>query len=172
MRAAGNGVEAQFQLPVAVDDFMQRSHPTNQLFNRHSFQSSNFHAAQDGSMKPLLRRRKGERTKPLPPSKRLWVEVQRVLMERVQDIADKKGIKLRFCNLKECENHIQTLDSPFANIRMEIGWPNEVPFVHSHDLPDKAKIGFLEAYEPGWTATHDMELSLSEPGQAGQSTLG
>nr|XP_028959371.1 uncharacterized protein LOC103408004 [Malus domestica] len=172
MRAAGHGVEAQFQLPVAVDDFMQRSHPTNQLFNRHGFQSSNFHAAQDGSMKPLLRRRKGERTKPLPPSKRLWVEVQRVLMERVQDIADKKGIKLRFCNLKECENHIQTLDSPFANIRMEIGWPNEVPFVHSHDLPDKAKIGFLEAYEPGWTATHDMELSLSEPGQAGQSTLG
>ncbi|CAN6545544.1 unnamed protein product [Malus baccata var. baccata] len=172
MRAAGHGVEAQFQLPVAVDDFMQRSHPTNQLLNRHSFQSSNFHAAQDGSMKPLLRRRKSERTKPLPPSKRLWVEAQRVLKERVQDIADKKGIKLRFCNLKKCENHIQTLDSPCANIRMEIGWPNEVPFVHSHDLPDKAKIGFLEAYEPGWTATHDMELSLTEPGQAGQSTLG
>ncbi|KAB2636863.1 hypothetical protein D8674_027397 [Pyrus ussuriensis x Pyrus communis] len=34
MRAAGHGVEAQFQLPVAVDDFMQRSHPTDQLFNR------------------------------------------------------------------------------------------------------------------------------------------
>ncbi|CAN6684300.1 unnamed protein product [Malus baccata var. baccata] len=165
-------LSSQFQLPVAVDDFMQRSHPTNQLFNRHSFQSSNFHAAQDGSMKPLLRRRKSERTKPLPPSKRLWVEAQRVLKERVQDIADKKGIKLRFCNLKKCENHIQTLDSTCANIRMEIGWPNEVPFVHSHDLPDKAKIGFLEAYEPGWTATHDMELSLTEPGQAGQSTLG
>ncbi|XP_050145505.1 uncharacterized protein LOC126621145 isoform X1 [Malus sylvestris] len=172
MRAAGHGVEAQFQLPVAVDDFMQRSHPTDQLFNRHGFQSSNFHAAQDGSMKPLLRRRKSERTKPLPPSKRLRVEAQRVLKERVQDIADKKGIKLRFCNLKECENHIQTVDSPCANIRMEIGWPHGVPFVHPHDLPNKAKIGFLEAYEPGWTATHDMELSLTEPGQAGQSTLG
>jgi hypothetical protein len=34
MRAAGHGVEAQFQLPVSVDDFMQRSHPTDQLFNR------------------------------------------------------------------------------------------------------------------------------------------
>ncbi|TQD75240.1 hypothetical protein C1H46_039231 [Malus baccata] len=34
MRAAGHGVEAQFQLPVAVDDFMQTSHPTDQLFNR------------------------------------------------------------------------------------------------------------------------------------------
>ncbi|RXH98491.1 hypothetical protein DVH24_010816 [Malus domestica] len=124
MRAAGNGVEAQFQLPVAVDDFMQRSHPTNQLFNRHSFQSSNFHAAQDESKEPLLRRRKSERTKPLPPSKRLWVEAQRVLKEWVQDIADKKRIKLRLCNLKECENQIQTLDSPCANIRMEIGWPH------------------------------------------------
>ncbi|KAM1792105.1 hypothetical protein ACFXTH_035976 [Malus domestica] len=121
MRAAGNGVEAQFELPAAVDDYMPISHPTDQLFNRHSFQSSNFHAAQDGSMKPLLRRRKSERTKPLPPSKRLWVEAQRVLKERVQDIADKKGIKLRLCNLKEYENHIQTLDSPFANIRMKNG---------------------------------------------------
>ncbi|KAM1234681.1 hypothetical protein FF1_004215 [Malus domestica] len=172
MRAAGHGVEPQFQLPVAVDDFMQRSHPTDQLFNRLSFQSFNFLAAQDGSVKPLLRRRKSERTKPLPPSKRLRVEAQRVLKERVQDIADKKGIKLRFCNLKECESHIQALDSPCANIRLEIGWPHGVPFVHPHDLPNKAKIGFLEAYEPGWTATHDMELSLTEPGQAGQSTLG
>ncbi|KAM1592013.1 hypothetical protein PS1_036174 [Malus domestica] len=97
MRAAGNGVEAQFQLPVAVDDFMQKSHPTNQLFNRQGFQSSNFHAAQDESKEPLLRRRKSERTKPLPPSKRLWVEAQRVLKEWVQDIADKKRIKLRLC---------------------------------------------------------------------------
>lgn len=124
-------------------------------------------------MKPLLRRRKNEpRSKPLPPSKRLRLEAQRVLKERVQDIADKKGMKLRFCNLKECENHhIHTLDSPCANIRMEIGWPHGVPFVHPHDLPNKAKIGFLEAYEPGWTATHDMELSLTEPGQPSQ-TLG
>jgi hypothetical protein len=120
-------------------------------------------------MKPLMRRRKNDsRSKPLPPSKRLRLEAQRVLKERVQDIADKKGIKLRFCNLKECESHVHTLDSPCANIRMEIGWPPGVPFVHPHDLPNKAKIGFLGAYEPGWTATHDMELSLTEPGQASQ----
>jgi len=31
MRAAGHGVEPQFQLPVPIDDFMQRSHPTDQL---------------------------------------------------------------------------------------------------------------------------------------------
>jgi len=121
-----------------------------------------------GSMKPLMRRKNDSRSKPLPPSKRLRLEAQRVLKERVQDIADKKGIKLRFCNLKECESHVHTLDSPCANIRMEIAWPPGVPFVHPHDLPNKAKIGFLEAYEPGWTATHNMELSLTEPGQASQ----
>ncbi|XP_039066476.1 uncharacterized protein LOC120212127 [Hibiscus syriacus] len=171
MRAAGHGVEAQFQLPIPVDDFMQRSHPTDQLFNRNAFQSFSFPTVQDGSMKPLMRRRKSNtRCKPLPPSKRLRLEAQRVLKERVQDIADKKGIKLRFCSLKECENHIHGLDSPCANIRMEIGWPHGVPFVHPHDLPNKAKIGFLEAYEPDWTATHDnnMELRLTEPGQASQ----
>uniref|UniRef100_A0A5B6ZPV9 2-oxoglutarate (2OG) and Fe(II)-dependent oxygenase superfamily protein n=1 Tax=Davidia involucrata TaxID=16924 RepID=A0A5B6ZPV9_DAVIN len=48
MRAAGHGVEAQFQLPVPVDDFMQRSHPTDQLFNRHNFPSFNFATAQEG----------------------------------------------------------------------------------------------------------------------------
>ncbi|KAG7951403.1 hypothetical protein I3843_12G006100 [Carya illinoinensis] len=158
MRAAGHGVEAQFQLPVPVDDFMQRSYPTDQLFHRQNIHCFNFPPAQDGSMKPLTRRRKNDpRSKPLPPSKRLRLEAQRVLKERVQDIADKKGIKLRFCNLKECENHVHTLESPCANIRMEIGWPPGVPFVHPHDLPNKAKIGFLEAYEPGWAATHDME---------------
>lgn len=169
MRAAGHGVEAQFQLPISVDDFMQRSHPTDQLFNRHNFQSFSFPTAQDGSAKPLMRKRKNNsRCKPLPPSKRLRLEAQRVLKERVQDIADKKGIKLRFCNLKECENHIHALDSPCANIRMEIGWPPGVPFVHPHDLPNKAKISFLEAYEPG--ATHDMELSFTDPGQGSQHT--
>lgn len=171
MRAAGHGVESQFQLPVPVDDFMQRSHPTDQLFNKQNFPSFNFSPAQDGSMKPLMRRRKNNsRCKPLPPSKRLRLEAQRVLKERVQDIADKKNIKLRFCTLKECESHIHTLDSPCANIRMEIGWPPGVPFVHPHDLPNKAKIGFLETYEPGWTAAHDMELSLIEPGQSSQHT--
>lgn len=91
-----------------------------------------------------------------------------MLKERVQDIADKKGIKLRFCNLKDCESHVHTIDSPCASIRMEIGWPPGVPFVHPHDLPNKAKMGFLEAYEPGSTATHDIELSLTEPGQPSQ----
>ncbi|TYH29763.1 hypothetical protein ES288_A01G037800v1 [Gossypium darwinii] len=47
MRAAGHGVEAQFQIPVPVDDFMQRSHPTDQLFNRNTFQSFSFPTAQD-----------------------------------------------------------------------------------------------------------------------------
>ncbi|GAB4836686.1 hypothetical protein Ancab_001599 [Ancistrocladus abbreviatus] len=166
MRAAGHGVEAQFQLPVPVDDFMQRSHPTDHLFNRQSFPSFSFTAAQDGSLKSMTRRRKNNsKCKPLPPSKRLRLEAQRVLKERVQDIADTKGIKLRFCSLKECENHIHSLDSPCANVRTEIGWPLGVPFVHPHDLPNKAKIGFLEAYEPGWSITHDMDLSLIEPGQ-------
>lgn len=121
-------------------------------------------------MKQLSKRRKNNsRCKPLPPSKRLRLEAQRVLKQRVQDIADKKGIKLRFCNLRECESHINTLDSPCANIRLEIKWPAGVPFVHPHDLPNKAKISFLEAYEPGWTVTHDMELSAAEPGQASHS---
>ncbi|XP_048130671.1 uncharacterized protein LOC115738688 isoform X2 [Rhodamnia argentea] len=164
MRAAGHGVEAQFQLPVPVDDFMQRSHPTDQLLNRHSLQSFNFPTAQDGSMKPLMRRKKNSsKCKPLPPSKRLRLEAQRVLKERVQDIADKRGIKLRFCTLKDCETHIRSLDGPCANIRLEIGWPPGVPFVHPHDLPNKAKVEFLKAYEPGWTATNDTELSLTEP---------
>ncbi|XP_038970191.1 uncharacterized protein LOC120104035 isoform X2 [Phoenix dactylifera] len=167
MRAAGHGVEAQFQIPIPVDDFMQRPHSTDQLFTKHNFPSYTLQAAQDASLKPLMKRRKNyARCKPLPPSKRLRLEAQRVLKERVQEIADKKGIKLRFCNLKECEGHIQSLDSPCGNIRMEIGWPPGVPFVHPHDLPNKAKLGFLEAYEPGWTASQqDMELSLIEPGQ-------
>ncbi|XP_051151757.1 uncharacterized protein LOC127265804 [Andrographis paniculata] len=156
MRAAGHGVEAQFQLPVPVDDFMQRS--TDQVLNRNNFATFSFPLGQEGSLKPIMRRKKNNlRCKPLPPSKRLRLEAQRVLKERVQDIADKKGIKLRFCTLKECENHIHSLDSPCANIRMEIGWPPGVPFVHPHDLPNKAKIGFLETYEPGWSETNDIE---------------
>ncbi|XP_026427475.1 uncharacterized protein LOC113323369 isoform X3 [Papaver somniferum] len=169
MSAAGHGIEAQFQLPILVDDFMQRTHPVDQLHNRQSFQNYNFPAAQDGSLKSLVKRRKpNTRCKPLPPSKRLRLEAQRVLKERVQEIADKKGIKLRFCSLKDCESHIQSLDSPCGSIRMEIGWPPGVPFVHPHDLPNKAKLGFLEAYEPGWTASQDVESSLIETGQASQ----
>ncbi|CAA0841160.1 2-oxoglutarate (2OG) and Fe(II)-dependent oxygenase superfamily protein [Striga hermonthica] len=157
MRAAGHGVEAQFQLPVSVDDFMQRS--TDQLLNRNNFTSFSFPASQEGSIKPIIRRTKKNNTrcKPLPPSKRLRLEAQRVLKERVQDIADKRGIKLRFCTLKECESHINSLDSPCAGIRMEIGWPPSVPFVHPHDLPNKAKIAFLETYEPGWSETNEIE---------------
>ncbi|XP_022981098.1 uncharacterized protein LOC111480350 isoform X2 [Cucurbita maxima] len=169
MRAAGHGVDVQFQLPVPVDDFMQRSPSTDQLFNRPNFQNFSLSTSQEGSIK-LRRRKNNSSTKPLPPSKRLRLEAQRVLKERVQDIADKKGIKLRFCNLKDCESHIHRLDSPCASTRMEIGWPPGVPFVHPHDLPNKAKIGFLEAYEPGWSASHDIELSLTEPGQVGQQS--
>lgn len=170
MIAAGYGVEAQFQLPVPVDDFMQKPHRAEQHFNKQSFPSYNFQVGQEEALKPLVKRKRGNtRFKPLPPSKRLRLEAQRVLKERVQDIADKKGLKLRFCNLKECEGHIQALDSPCESIRMQIGWPPGVPFVHPHDLPNKAKLGFLEAYEPGWTASQqDIELSLIESGQASQ----
>lgn len=48
MRAAGHGVEAHFQLPVSVDDFMQRSHSLDQLFNRNSFPSFSFPTVQEG----------------------------------------------------------------------------------------------------------------------------
>ncbi|CAA6669894.1 unnamed protein product [Spirodela intermedia] len=159
MRAAGHGVEDQFQIPIQVDDFMQRSHPTDPHFFKHSFPSYAYSTSQDGSLKPSIKRKKNStRCKPLPPSKRLRLEAQRVLKERVQNIADKKGIKLRFCGLKECEGHIRSLDSPCSRIRMELGWPPGVPFVHPHDLPNKAKLGFLEAYEPGWTVSqHDMD---------------
>ncbi|CAN6183451.1 unnamed protein product [Urochloa humidicola] len=153
MRAAGHGVEAQFQVPIPVNDFMQTGHSVDQLFPKDTEPSP--HAEQDSaSFNSVMKKKNGStRTKPLPPSKRLRLEAQRVLKERVQDIADKKGIKLRFCNIKECESHIRSLDSPCENIRTEIGWPQGVPFVHPHDLPNKAKLGFLEAYEPGWTAS-------------------
>ena len=48
MTAAGYGVEAQFQIPIPVDDFMQRSHPTGQLFTKHTFPNYTFQAGQDG----------------------------------------------------------------------------------------------------------------------------
>lgn len=48
MQAAGHGVEAQFQLPVPVDDFMQRS--ADQVLNRNGFASFNFPAAQEGGV--------------------------------------------------------------------------------------------------------------------------
>lgn len=54
MRAAGYGVDAQFQLPIPVDDFMQRSHPTEQLFSKQTFPSYTFQAGQDGRSKIFL----------------------------------------------------------------------------------------------------------------------
>ncbi|GJR82605.1 hypothetical protein Tco_0153390 [Tanacetum coccineum] len=171
MRAAGHGIEAQFQLPVSVDDFMQRSHPLDQLFNRNSFPTFSFPTAQEGSMKPLMKRKKNtSRLKPLPPYKRLRLEAQRVLKERVQDIAEKKGIKLRFCHLNVVRSPTFTqLDCPLpVIIRVEIGVASRSAFCSTHDLPKQAKIGFLEAYEPGWTANHDMELGLIETGQSSQ----
>ncbi|KAF8700852.1 hypothetical protein HU200_034218 [Digitaria exilis] len=164
MRAAGHGIDAQFQVPIPVNDFMQTGHSVDQHFPKDTEPSS--HTEQDSaSFNSMMKKKNGStRTKPLPPSKRLRLEAQRVLKERVQDIADKKGIKLRFCNIKECESHIRSLDSPCENIRTEIGWPQGVPFVHPHDLPNKAKLGFLEAYEPGWTASQqEIELSFTEP---------
>ncbi|XP_062188439.1 uncharacterized protein LOC133891717 isoform X2 [Phragmites australis] len=147
MRAAGHGIDAQFQVPIPVNDFMKTDHSANQLLPKNTEPSS--HAEQDSpSFNSVMKKKKGNtRTKPLPPSKRLRLEAQRVLKEHVQDIADKKGIKLRFCILKECESHIRSLDSPCENIRIEIGWPQGFPFVHPHDLPNKAKLGFIEAYD-------------------------
>ncbi|KAF7008322.1 hypothetical protein CFC21_023098 [Triticum aestivum] len=156
MGAAGHGVDTQFQVPVTVTEFMQTDHSADQLFPKNNESSSQ--AEQDASPNSATKEKKGiTRTKSLPPSKRLRLEAQRVLKQRVQDIADRRGIKLRFCNLKECESHIRSLDSPCDNIRTEIGWPQGVPFVHPHDLPNKAKLGFLEAYEPGWTASQQDE---------------
>nr|XP_015644584.1 uncharacterized protein LOC4343298 isoform X1 [Oryza sativa Japonica Group]XP_025882643.1 uncharacterized protein LOC4343298 isoform X1 [Oryza sativa Japonica Group] len=161
MRAAGHGVDAQFQVPILVNDFMQTEHSANQLFPKNNEPSP--HVEQEASYNFVMKRKKeGRKTKALPPSKRLRLEAQRVLKERVQDIADKKGIKLRFCSLRDCESHIKSLDRPCENIRTEIGWPPGVPFVHPHDLPNKAKLMFLEAYEPGWTASQqDLEEQVS-----------
>uniref|UniRef100_A0ACD5UMA5 Uncharacterized protein n=6 Tax=Avena sativa TaxID=4498 RepID=A0ACD5UMA5_AVESA len=162
MGAAGHGDETQFQVPIPVTDFMQTHHSTDQLFPKNDESSSQ--AEQDASSNSAMKKKKGStRTKSLPPSKRLRLEAQRVLKEHVQDIADGRGIKLKFCNLKECESHIQSLHSPCEDIRTEIGWPRGVPFVHPHDLPNKGKLRFLEAYEPGWTASQQDELSFTEP---------
>ncbi|KAF6163504.1 hypothetical protein GIB67_002509 [Kingdonia uniflora] len=52
MSAAGRVVEPQFQLPIQVDEFMQRSHSMDQLFTRNNFQHYNFPTSQDG--KPVI----------------------------------------------------------------------------------------------------------------------
>ncbi|XP_057862127.1 uncharacterized protein LOC131070569 [Cryptomeria japonica] len=163
MTSAGHGVGAPFQQPISVHDFMQRTHPMDQLMSRQGFMNFSYPVTSDVSVKAVFKRRKQtSRSKPLAPSKRLRLEAQRVLKERVQEIADRKGIKLRFCGLRECEEqHIPSLDSPCGVVRTEIGWPHGVPFVHPHDLPNKAKLAFLEAYEPGWTASQDMEVGYN-----------
>ena len=48
MRAAGHGVDAQFLIPVSVDDFMQRPHSNDELFNRQTLQSFSVPQSQDG----------------------------------------------------------------------------------------------------------------------------
>ncbi|CAM6111366.1 unnamed protein product [Calypogeia fissa] len=195
MTAADHAVAGPFIGPIVVQDFMQRPHPMDQLVTRTGLPSFSFPAPTESqrietsmlgdssAFKPNLvpfagdpalktgtmnkRRKQASRGKPLAPSKRLRLEAQRVLKERVQEIADSKGLKIRFCNFKDCEEqHINSLDSPCAAMRAEMGWPAGVPFVHPHDLPNKAKQAFLEAYEPGWTAAQDGELSLLESGHA------
>ncbi|KAJ1704518.1 hypothetical protein LUZ63_004297 [Rhynchospora breviuscula] len=152
MQAAGYGVEAQFQNAIPVSDFMQRSHPVDQLFSRNGPQLM-LPDGQDASLKGSLKKKRetSSSQKSLPPSKRLRLEAQRVLKEKVMEIAEKKGLKMKFCRLGPCEDHIRTSDGPCNNIRTALGWPPNVPFVHPHDLPNKAKIAFLEAYEPGWS---------------------
>ncbi|GFS37049.1 2-oxoglutarate (2OG) and Fe(II)-dependent oxygenase superfamily protein [Actinidia rufa] len=87
MRAAGHGVEP------SISD---RTQLINSLTGTIS-QDSIFLWPNTEPMKPLWRRRKNNgRCKPLPPSKILRLEAQRVLKQRVQDIADKKSITLRF----------------------------------------------------------------------------
>ncbi|KAL2622055.1 hypothetical protein R1flu_002260 [Riccia fluitans] len=168
MTQAGHAVANPFQQPVAVHDFMQRAHPMDQLVTRPGLPTFPFPTQPDANtLKPGSKRRKQiSRGKPLAPSKRLRLEAQRVLKDRVQEIADSKGLKIRFCNFKDCEEqHLNVIDSPCAVMRQEMGWPAGVPFVHPHDLPNKAKQAFLEAYEPGWTAAQDGEMGLIEAGQ-------
>ncbi|KAJ7296885.1 hypothetical protein O6H91_Y093900 [Diphasiastrum complanatum] len=162
MSTAGHVVGGLFQQPVAVSDFMQRSLSMDQIVSRPGIANYYFPAPTEGSPKVSKRRRQVSKGKPLAPSKRLRLEAQRVLKERVQEIADRKGLKIRFCNFKDCEEHHAALDSPCAIMRAELGWPPGVPFVHPHDLPNKAKQAFLEAYEPGWTSCQDGELGLIE----------
>ncbi|XP_073392925.1 uncharacterized protein [Physcomitrium patens] len=173
MTAAGHLVGGPFQQPIAVHDFMQRNHTIDQLSGRPSVPPFSFAAPLEAQSKATIKRKKQvSRGKPLAPSKRLRLEAQRVLKERVQEIADNKGLKIRYCNLKECEEqHLNSMVSPCAELRAQMGWPAGVPFVHPHDLPNKAKQAFLEAYEPGWTAAQDGDLHLVDASQAQQGHM-
>lgn len=48
-------------------------------------------------------------------------------------------------------------DPPCSFLRAQLGWPPAVPFVHPHDLPNRAKQLFLEAFEPGWAQRQQAE---------------
>uniref|UniRef100_A0A7I4ASE1 Uncharacterized protein n=1 Tax=Physcomitrium patens TaxID=3218 RepID=A0A7I4ASE1_PHYPA len=177
MTNAGHHVGGHFQQPIPVQDFMQRS--VDQLSSRSGVSAFSFAAplevivpATAQSKAAMKRKKQASRGKPLAPSKRLRLEAQRVLKERVQEIADSKGLKIRYCNLKECEEqHLNAMNSPCAALRAQMGWPAGVPFVHPHDLPNKAKQAFLEAYEPGWTAAQDAELPMRDASQAQHSHM-
>ncbi|XP_024402494.1 uncharacterized protein [Physcomitrium patens] len=170
MTAAGHPVGSPFQHPVAVHDFMQRANLMDQLLARPGVPTFSFPAPVEvfvpatAQLKAAMKRKKQvSRGKPLAPSKRLRLEAQRVLKERVQEIADAKGLKIRYCNLKECEEqHLNAVESPCGRLREAINWPVGVPFVHPHDLPNRAKQAFLEAYEPGWSANQDGELGMED----------
>eukprot|EP00850_Spirogloea_muscicola_P011826 SM000075S21915 [mRNA] locus=s75:54710:57774:+ [translate_table: standard] len=148
LTAAGHMVPQPFHLPVSVQDFMIRQHPLDQISSK--------------SMGLGKRKRRTSRVlgvRPLAPSKRLRMEAQRVLKEKVQDLAEMKGIKVRFCNKEECEQqHMGQEGVPCQLQRMALGWPETVPFVHPHDLPNQSKQVFLEHFEPGWTAAQDGDF--------------
>jgi hypothetical protein len=53
MRAAGHGVDAQFQVPIQVNDFMQTDRFSDQLFPK---TEPSLHTEQDsGKLMPLIR---------------------------------------------------------------------------------------------------------------------
>ncbi|KAH6557623.1 hypothetical protein KP509_1Z102800 [Ceratopteris richardii] len=164
MVAAGYGVIGPFQQPLSVCDFMQHAFQSDRTNISRSMISVYPGQQSDGALKVMAKHpRQMSKIKPLAPSKRLRLEAQRVLKEKVQEIADSKGIKIRFCSLKDCEDHhILCEESPCASIRAQIGWPAGVPFVHPHDLPNKSKQAFLEAYEPSSTVLQLGENSSEQ----------
>ena len=75
MRAAGHGVDAQFQVPIPVNDFMQTGHYVDQLFPKDTEPSS--HAEQDsGNLVPLHEAPDVPHVRMLsPPSHSLYIRV-------------------------------------------------------------------------------------------------
>ncbi len=73
--------------------------------------------------------------KPFAPSKWLWLEAKWILKEWVQEIVDIKGLKVQYCNLKECEeHHLNATKNPHGVLGVEMGWPHDMlthsSFVH------------------------------------------